>query len=131
MKNKNTLAAEDVGLDMEVQELADVLASETIAILKSYKNTKKIDIESTALSLYLASLMSMLIDNALSDEVITGNTNRKRYNQASKSFSDLKSNIEFSISQGFQEGLSTFSGVPVSYQCVIKPVEQPINKLMM
>lgn len=128
MSNKKSIKEELEIRKIDAEEFTRVLAGETLKMLRDLGTE---DSAEKVISLYLSSFVQNLVNHALSDEVIKADTKRKQYLQAKRSFTNVKSNIEFSVSSGFQNGLSDFAGEFVGYYCIIRPIPESINKIIM
>lgn len=115
---------------LTLQQFTDMLAKETYKMFEAQGAKQGPEFLKYVPSLFVSSIVKLLIDKALAKKVRKGATKNEEYAFTSRNFQEVKQGIQNAVSEGFQLSLSGYSGKPVEYYCLIKPVPEPTNKLV-
>jgi hypothetical protein len=119
-------------LKIWLEETADVLAKETIKLIKHHKKpTSDFNLSEVLFYVYVEKFVGALVENALTAHQSDPNmTDYQRYTFSSEKFKIVKTNLQNEIARGFEQGFKKFSGIePPEYMCTISLVPDPMNKL--
>lgn len=115
-------------LNSWIDESAKVLSKEVFNLIKSQGSSKGV----------VGSFCSKFIEYMVQESVYDSLTNisnkyipsnEEAYNLTRDSFSSLKEGLQNSIAIGFEKAVEKYSGKPLNYYCIIRPIPEAINNL--